>query len=218
MAGRRASLYWWGLLLLGGLVSWWRPLAAQAAAINLNQEAATIIGQPEAGVSVDPGTWAAVWRSGPDRPECAATLFQSPTTDLHSGFSTTEAAEARLTVPLAANNQFVCWRAAAGGDWLYSDWLAVRVQAAELSLDQRHQFVTVTASQPVANGSWRGLLLAGECPSAEAISQSLSPEMVRLRSPLQLVLEVTEEVDGQWAMCGRGRSCLGHAGFSVVIT
>ena len=198
MTSRRVRLSWLAVLLLAALAVWWRPLPARAAAIELDQISTMIIGRVGQGISVDPGSWAAVWMSTPDRPVCGPDIFQPLTAETLASFSQTEADQAQLPIPLAANNQFVCFRAESlAGDWLYSDWFAVRVQAAELSIDQRHQFVTVTASQPVVSDSWRGTIVA-DCPDSAAIDRSLSAEVVRLSSDLQLVLELDGAVDNQW--------------------
>lgn len=196
MTARRTRLLWPLTGLLVGLAAWWPAPAAQAASIDLDQTATAIVGRTGEGVVVDPGSWAAAWWSAPARPACSPDAFQGPAVDTVSSFVQAETGQARLTIPLAANNQFVCFRAVTpAGDWLYSDWFAVRVQSAELSLDQRHQFVMVTASRPVTDDSWRAVL-ADDCPAA--IDQPWPADAVRLSSDLQLVLELEAASDGQW--------------------
>lgn len=184
------------IILLG---AWWSAPTVRADSISLDQEATKIIARLPQGVSVDSTTWAAVWWSEPDRPACADGVFADQAGEAYPDFQEVSAVGAELEIPLAVSNQFVCFRVAdPAGGWFYSDWLAVRVQVAELAVSQRHRFVTVTASRAVVEDSWRGLISAVDCPASEAIDQPLSSDLVRLGSDFQLVLEVPESANGQW--------------------
>ena len=199
MTGRTVANWLQGLTLIALAVIWAQVPVAQAAPINLEQESTKIIGQLEDGTSVEPTSWTAIWWPQSDRPTCDAEVFGQQTAGSHIDFLRADANGAELAIPLATVNQFVCFRAAtANGDWLYSDWFAVRVQVTDLVVNQRHRFVTVTASLSVVEDSWRGLISADDCPEPGAINQPLSSDLVRLSSDFQLVLEVPESADGQW--------------------
>ena len=199
MTGRTVANWLLGLALIVLAVIWVRAPVALAASISISQESTKIIGQLEDGTSVEPTSWTAVWWPQSDRPTCDAEVFSQQAGESHTDFLRVGETSAELTIPLATVNQFVCLRAAIDdGDWLYSDWLAVRVQVAELAINQRHRFVTVNASRPVIEDSWRGLISTDDCPEPTAINQPLSSDLVRLGSGFQLVLEVPESADGQW--------------------
>lgn len=176
-----------------------RAPLAQAISIELSRQSTKIVGRLGEGVVVNSNSWSAVWWSDPGRPACDAGAFDSQTGEVYTDFLTVSETAAELAVPLAANNQFVCFRAETpSGDWLYSDWLAVRVQTAEFSVSQRHRFVTISSSRAVIEDSWQGLITADSCPPPSDINQPLSSDLVRLGSVFQLVLEVPESADGQW--------------------
>ena len=184
----------------------WLPATAEAADLVGRQEAATLVVDQSGskGVITD---WEFVWSrqdpgactdqnfSGPDHsPWTAIFLSQNQTT-----------AEYLFQFPAASSDGFVCGRGRTSqtAAFLYLDPVSITIETANLTAEQRNNFLILTADRPMIDSSWQ-LLGSFAVDPGQSGCQSLVAKPGQISQPLeslsdrQAVLNLRTDLNRRW--------------------